>query len=111
MKTIQARVQPQVFNHAYPNIPENAGEALTLDVTEKVLSMGAREIAKIQDDDWTSELLIIGRIGHPGPRSVRVEDSIKAFFGVESLGEITEAMLGPHRQRKRQSAAQTPADL
>lgn len=111
MKAIQARVQPQVFNQAYPNIPENVGEPLTLDVTEKVLSMGAREIAKIRDDDWTSEFLIIGRVGHAGPRSVQVEDSIKAFFGVESPGEITEAMLEPHRRHKRQSAAQMPADL
>ncbi len=107
MKTIQAHVQPQAFSQSYPNLPANVGEVVAVDVTERLLSMSAKDLSSVQDNDWTSEFLIAGLIQHQGPRLIHVEESIKSFFGVGFLEEVTDQMLMKAREIRAESSPTT----
>jgi hypothetical protein len=73
-------------------------DAEECDVTEAVLALPLELIHRIEDDQQSSDWLVDeARQRHGGPFRVTVEQAIGEFFGVESLKEITAAMLDAAR--------------
>ncbi|MCW0053980.1 hypothetical protein OIV36_31420, partial [Burkholderia pseudomallei] len=77
-----------------------------IDVTDKVLALPALEIGNIADRDDTSDFLVDAlALGHNGPHSVEVEDSLRDFFNVKSLSsDVTEEMVSAARSARGQIA-------
>lgn len=71
-----------------------AGPAERIDVTEKVLSMAPEEIAAITDGTPAADRLVDPEErGHYGPYTVSCEGALRAFFGVSSLADVTQAII------------------
>lgn len=70
-----------------------------VDVTEEVLALSAFDIQNLADRDYTTEVLVdLEALGHDGPFSIEVEQSIRDFFGVENLSsDVTDAMVAKAR--------------
>lgn len=102
---------PRVIAHFQPQawVSDNAmnidGEC-DLDVTERLLSMPLQDIYQLADDDYLSDELVAGLTEHSGPHYVTVTESVLAFFGVDSLEDITEAMMTKKWLQYRYSTTQ-----
>ena len=60
------------------------------DATNKILGMPLQDIQALQDCESESDEIGLSFIEWSGPFSVTIVDSILAFFGVDSLDDITE---------------------
>jgi hypothetical protein len=90
-QSIQAEFRPQarIKGHA----TDIDGEQ-NLDVTERVLGLKLSKIHALRDASYVAQGLVDAEsLGHRGPYRVLVADSVRAFFGVEDLSDITENML------------------
>ncbi|CAH2810712.1 MAG: hypothetical protein CBARDCOR_6842 [uncultured Caballeronia sp.] len=81
-------------------IKENAVEIdgrCEIDVTDTVLSLS--EIQRLCDrEDSTNQLVDAERLGHRGPYSVEIEESVRNFFGIGNLTlAVTEEMVARAR--------------
>lgn len=82
-KRIIAHFQPQAWIN---DCARSIDGAFDFDVTERVLEMGKKKAMGIVDGDYSSDDLFHAYAdenpsqGHDGPFSVRVEESIGAYF-------------------------------
>lgn len=91
-----ARYQPQAW------INDNAVDidgGQDVDVTPDVLRLARSDLDglhSLRDYRDSSDALVerhLATIGHDGPFTVEVVDAVAKAFGVDSLGDITEAMV------------------
>lgn len=59
------------------------------DATAAILTMPYTELQKLQDHDDSSDDIARSHIDWPGPCYVNIVDSVLAYFGVNSIEEIT----------------------
>jgi len=93
---ILATLQPEGWTDGAPldtpAVP--LGWTRDVDVTGEVLAMSLEGIHALVDNDAsTDDLIDPAEYGHTGPHHVRVVASVKAFFGVESLAQISQDQL------------------
>ena len=88
------------------------GAAEAVDVTEEVLRQSAEALAGMRDGtDAAASLVDPESRGHLGPYSVFCEAQICAFFGVNSIVEITSEALEAKRAGAPTPPAHVPLDL
>lgn len=63
------------------------------DATAAILLMPHGELIELEDSDETTDRVGTDHIQWDGPFEVRIVDSIQAFFGVDSLEDVTPAAL------------------
>ena len=59
------------------------------DATDAILLMDYDDLINVEDNDESSDSIGTDHIPWDGPHTVRITDSICAFFGVNAIGEIT----------------------
>jgi hypothetical protein len=67
------------------------------DATFEVLKLTAPELSELQDGHESSDFIGREKVEWDGPCEVRLVDSVKDYFGVESLEDITAEMLNKAR--------------
>lgn len=88
------------------------GAAEAVDVTEEVLRQSAEALAAMRDGTEAAASLVDPESrGHLGPYSVLCEAQICAFFGVNTIGEITAEALAAKRAGAPTLPAHVPVDL
>jgi hypothetical protein len=71
-----------------------------VDVTVAVLSQNLAAIQALQDDQLESDRLVdVDALGHRGPYRVEIEAALCSYFGVDSLGDISQGQLDTARDR------------
>lgn len=75
---------------------ETIGES-RLDATSIILALPHDRIAAMEDHDYTTDFLCEELTDHAGPHEVTVCSSVAEFFRVQSVGDITPAMLDAAR--------------
>lgn len=97
-KRIAAVFQPQAWvNDCATDID---GQEV-VDVTDRVLRLSLDRIHGLQDYRDSTDDLMDGSsavMKHDGPFTVRAVDSVREFFGVKELSDVTEDMLASARQ-------------
>ena len=79
----------------------------TFDATDQILNMSLPDIQRLQDNDWGTDDIGQKAIAWDGPCEVRIVESIKEFFGIDDLEELTLPMLESARHiRGSEKAAQ-----
>jgi len=63
-------------------------ETVEFDATDYILHMSAAELRKVEDCNYSSDAIGEAHVNHDGPFSVRIEQAICAFFGVEAVSDI-----------------------
>lgn len=103
-KRIEAFFQPQAW------VRDEATDidgGCSIDVTEQVLSLQLDQIHKLKDyRDSTDALVDPVNLGHNGPYTVAVVNSVKEFFGVQSLCDIEQEQLDAARAASQEAALQ-----
>jgi hypothetical protein len=90
-RRIIAVFQPQAWVNDYATDIDGRQE---VDVTDAVLRRDLHRIHALQDyRDSTDTLVDSRKLGHDGPSTVQVTDSVCVYFGVNALYEITQAHL------------------
>ncbi|HYW76187.1 MAG TPA: hypothetical protein VFA48_06135 [Gammaproteobacteria bacterium] len=93
-KRIMARFRPQAWiRDEATDIDDGQSD---FDVTRLIAAMPLRELQQLEDDEFSSDDLarragLLAR--HSGPFVVEVEDALRAYFGVETMAEITQSQL------------------
>ncbi|MCC5611225.1 hypothetical protein LC612_31830 [Nostoc sp. CHAB 5834] len=64
-------------------------EDVPFDATNEVLTLSLENLLKLQDNEYSSDDLGRLHVEWDGPHEVRVVESIKAYFGVDDLEDIT----------------------
>lgn len=70
------------------------------DATDLVLSMSAKAIQTLVDDELSSDELGRKLVDWDGPCEVYIVDEIERFFEVGDLSQVTEALLGMAREAR-----------
>ena len=108
---VLARYQPQAW------INDNAVDidgSQDVDVTQDVLCLAQNNLAglhSLRDYRDSSDALVerhLGAIGHEGPFSVEVVNAVTKAFGVDSLGDISEAMVEDAAERAAPAVKSAP---
>ncbi|HDR8994464.1 TPA: hypothetical protein QDB01_000341 [Burkholderia vietnamiensis] len=91
-QNVQTRIMGTYVQQVW--IRDNAEEVerVEFDATLHVLCMDYERLISVRDCDETSDAIGNAHVEWDGPHSVLIEDSIRAFFGVDSLSAITPAM-------------------
>ena len=61
--------------------------------TEHVLAMRLEDIHELEDMRWSTDNIGEAHVNHDGPHEVVITESIRQFFDVEELSEITQDQL------------------
>ncbi|MBA9859201.1 hypothetical protein [Ralstonia insidiosa] len=103
-KRIEAYFQPQAWIR---NDATDIDGGCSIDVTEKVLSLQLDQIRTLKDYRESTDALVDAiKIGHDGPYTVSVVSSVEEYFGVQSLGDITQDQLDSARVASQEAALQ-----
>lgn len=70
----------------------------TFDATRYVLSMSRQDIVVLEDNDYGTDAIGLKFVDWEGPHAVEIVEQIKAFFGIESLHDLTDEMLEKERE-------------
>lgn len=77
------------------------------DATDDILLMEHERLAELDDNDESSDEIGRAHVDWAGPCEVRLVDSVCAYFGVNSLEDITPAALAYARNRANPQEAET----